>query len=56
MRYLTEATDMVLRMCPGCDGQRNVWIGVDFNGDVLVCCRTCQRVIQRVTTLAPAGK
>lgn len=56
MHYVTTANDMVLRMCPGCHGMRNVWVGYEDGGDLIVACRTCQRVIHRVPLPAPAGK
>jgi hypothetical protein len=58
MDYLSVSSkdDLALRFCSTCDGQRNVWIRLLDDGDVVLVCRGCSNVVGRFRPRAAAGK
>lgn len=49
VRYLTSVADANYRYCSTCGVARPTWSGITEGGDTLVCCGTCQRVLDRMT-------
>lgn len=47
VRYTTTAAHNVVRYCPSCQKDRVVWAGVTEDDEMLTCCATCSRIIER---------